>query len=121
MYTVVLMMALTTSGETPDCHRRNSCHGGGYGACYGGGYYGGGCYGGRYGGGGCYGGGYYGGCYGGGYGYGGCSRGLRFSGVALAIMARMRPWAQTSARALTVGSSTTVSSPADSPILPNSS
>ena len=47
MYTVVLMMALTTSGETPDCHRRNSCHGGGYGACYGGGYYGG-CYGGMY-------------------------------------------------------------------------
>ena len=47
MYTVVLMMALTTSGETPDCHRRNSCHGGGYGACYGGGYYGGGYHGGH--------------------------------------------------------------------------
>ena len=80
MYTVVLMMALTTSGETPDCHRRNSCHGGGYGACYGGGYYGGGCYGGRYGGGGCYGGGYYGGCYGGGYGYGGCYGGGGYYG-----------------------------------------
>jgi uncharacterized protein (TIGR03000 family) len=78
MYTVVLMMALTSSGETPDCHRRHSCHGGGYGACYGGGY--GGCYGGGYGG--CYGGGY-GGCYGGGYGgvyYGGCYGGMYYGG-----------------------------------------
>jgi uncharacterized protein (TIGR03000 family) len=86
MYSVVLVMALAGSAETPDCHR---CHGGGYGGCYGGGCYGGGyggCYGGGYGGcygggyGGCYGGGY-GGCYGGGYGgcygggYGGCGGG----------------------------------------------
>jgi uncharacterized protein (TIGR03000 family) len=77
MYTVVLMMALTTSGETPDCHRRHSCHGGG-GACYGGGY--GGCYGGGYGGG-CYGGMYYGGCYGGGMYYGGCYGGGMYYGA----------------------------------------
>jgi uncharacterized protein (TIGR03000 family) len=82
MYSVVLMAALTTGGEMPDCHFRRggncsggyggSCYGGYGGGCYGG--YGGGCYGGRgYGGGGCYGsGGYYGGgCWGGGY-YGGC-------------------------------------------------
>jgi uncharacterized protein (TIGR03000 family) len=72
MYTVVLMMALTTSGDTPDCHRRHSCYGGGYGACYGG------CYGGGYYGG-CYGGGmYYGGCYGGGMYYGGCYGGMYY-------------------------------------------
>src|SRR5262249_43122388 len=66
MYSVVLMAALATSGETPDLGRRGGCHGcrgGCYGGCYGG--YGWGCHG-------CYGGGYryggcYGGCYGGGY------------------------------------------------------
>jgi uncharacterized protein (TIGR03000 family) len=69
MYSVVLMMAMTTGGDVvPDCHRRGNCNGGcnggGYvSACYGGGY--GGCYGGGYGGG--YGGCYGGGCYGGGY------------------------------------------------------
>ena len=51
MYSVVVMMALSTSAETPDCGGRRSCHGC-YGGCYGGGCYGGGCYGG-----GCYGGG----------------------------------------------------------------
>ena len=80
MYSVVLMMAITTGGEMPDTHRHGGggcgCyggggghhllggrHGGGGGGGYGGGY-GGGCYGGGYGGA-CYGGGYYGGCYGG--------------------------------------------------------
>lgn len=63
MYSVVLMMAMTTGGDmVPDCHRRHNCNGGcngGYvGACYGGGY--GGCYGGGGYGGGCYGGGSYG-------------------------------------------------------------
>jgi uncharacterized protein (TIGR03000 family) len=99
MYSVVLMMAMTTGGELPDCHRGGGgscgCYGGGGGGCYGGGCYGGGgghlfggrhgggsgygggCYGGGYGGGcyggGCYGGGYYGGgCYGGGCYGGGC-------------------------------------------------
>jgi uncharacterized protein (TIGR03000 family) len=69
MYSVVLMMALTATTDTPDLGRR----GGGCCGCYGGGRHsrrGGGCCG-------CYGGGYggcYGGCYGGGYGgcYGGC-------------------------------------------------
>jgi uncharacterized protein (TIGR03000 family) len=69
MYSVVLVMALAGSAETPDCHSchggmfrghgGHGCHGGCYGGCYGGGYsacYGGGCYGG-----GCYGGGCYGG------------------------------------------------------------
>jgi uncharacterized protein (TIGR03000 family) len=91
MYSVVMMMALTTGGETPDCHRGGGgcsgvavsscgCHGGGHlfggrhGGCNGGGCYGGGyaCYGGGYGG--CYGGGYacYGGGYGGCWGSGGC-------------------------------------------------
>jgi uncharacterized protein (TIGR03000 family) len=81
MYSVVLMMAITTGGDVADCHRGGCGGGGGLlshrhggGGCYGGGCYGGGyggCYGGGYGG--CYGGGY-GGCYGGGYGgcYGGC-------------------------------------------------
>jgi uncharacterized protein (TIGR03000 family) len=55
MYSVVLMMAITTGGDLPDCHRRHSCNGGSYaGSCYGG--YGG-----------CYGGAYYGGCCGGMY------------------------------------------------------
>jgi uncharacterized protein (TIGR03000 family) len=89
MYSVVLMMALTATTDTPDlgrggCHGGGGrhhrgggccgCYGGGYGGCYGGCYGGGygGCYGGCYGGGygGCYGGGY-GGCYGGAYGIGG--------------------------------------------------
>jgi uncharacterized protein (TIGR03000 family) len=78
VYSVVLMITLTTGANGPDCHRghghRSSCgcHGGYGGGCYGG--YGGGCYGGY--GGGCYGGygGGYGGCfggYGGGFVYGG--------------------------------------------------
>jgi len=74
MYSIVVMAALTTSGEAPDFGRRGGCSG-----CSGGGYACSGCYGGCYGGGrhgrggcsGCYGGGY-GGCYGG---YGGCSGG----------------------------------------------
>jgi uncharacterized protein (TIGR03000 family) len=69
MYSVVLMMALTTGTDAVDFGHRNRCSGcsGGYG-CYGGGYgcYGGGCSGG------CSGG--YGGCYGG-YGRFGCSGG----------------------------------------------
>jgi uncharacterized protein (TIGR03000 family) len=37
MYSIVLMMALSTGGEAPDCHR-HSCDGGGMGsACHGGG------------------------------------------------------------------------------------
>jgi uncharacterized protein (TIGR03000 family) len=76
MYSVVLMMALTSGTDTPDIGHRGG--GGCQGGCYGGG--GGGRKHGRHGGGGgccgCYGGG--GGCYGGGYdgcyggGYGGC-------------------------------------------------
>jgi uncharacterized protein (TIGR03000 family) len=70
MYSVVLMMALTSGGDTPDMHRGGGCCGGG--GCYGGGCHGGGRRHGRRGGG-CCGGGCYGGCYGGvGYGYGGC-------------------------------------------------
>lgn len=99
MYSVVLMMALTSGGDTPALGGRGGCYGGCYGSyggcyggCYGGGYgchggrghgcHGGrghgcrggrghGCHGGRKHGGccGCYGGGY-GGCYGGGF--GGC-------------------------------------------------
>jgi uncharacterized protein (TIGR03000 family) len=93
MYSVVLMMAMTTGGDVAECHRQGGCAGGGCmgyygGGCYGGsctGYYGGGCSGGghrflggggglfRHGGGGCYGGGCYGGgCYGGGCYGGGC-------------------------------------------------
>jgi uncharacterized protein (TIGR03000 family) len=69
MYSVVLMVSLTTAPEIPDHHRRGRRGGHGYSGCYGGGY-GYGCCGGGYGGGyGCYGGGY-GGCYGGGYGGG---------------------------------------------------
>jgi uncharacterized protein (TIGR03000 family) len=103
MYSVVLMMAITTGGEAPDCHRgggggccgavaSGGCYGGGGGhlfggrhghgggcGCYGGGY-GGGCYGGGYGGG-CYGGGYGGGCYGGGY--GGCYGGGMYYGAPI--------------------------------------
>jgi uncharacterized protein (TIGR03000 family) len=64
MYSVVLLMAMTSSAEMPACHRGGrGCHGGG---CYGGGCYGGGC-----GGGGCHGGGCYGGACGGGGCYGG--------------------------------------------------
>ena len=78
MYSIVLMMALTTGGESPAwCHGCGGCWG--CGGCYGGGCwggkgcYGGGCYGGGYYGGGCYGGGCYGGgCYGGGCYGGGC-------------------------------------------------
>jgi uncharacterized protein (TIGR03000 family) len=77
MYSMVLMAALTTGTNAPDCgllrgcgHASYSCAGctgcsGCQGACYGGGCYGGGCYGS----------GYYNGCYGGGcygcWGYGG--------------------------------------------------
>jgi uncharacterized protein (TIGR03000 family) len=90
MYSVVLMVALTTGGETPDFHHRGGggccgCYGGGCSGCYGGGWgYGGccGCYGGYYGGGwgGCYGGGCYGGCYGGGWGGGGYYGGWAYYG-----------------------------------------
>ncbi len=71
MYSVVLLMAMTSSAEMPACHR-----GGRHGGCGGGGgcYSGGGC---GYGGGGCG----YGGC--GGYasgGYGGCSSGYCSAG-----------------------------------------
>ncbi len=88
MYSMVLMMAMTTSVDIPEAGRRGGgcggCQGGCMGACYGGG--GGGrskggrkgggggccgCYGG-YAYGGCYGYGYSCGCYGGGYAYGGC-------------------------------------------------
>jgi uncharacterized protein (TIGR03000 family) len=100
MYSVVLMMALTSGGDVPALgHGCCGCYGGGYGGCMGcyGGCYGGGyggcmgCYGGCYGGHkhgcrgghhGCWGGGHgcHGGhrkhgccgCYGGGYGYGCC-------------------------------------------------
>ncbi len=98
MYSVVLMMALTSGGDVPAW---GGCRGGCYGGCYGcyGGCYGGrrhgccGCYGGCYGGchgcrGGCFGGrkhgccGCYGGCYGG-YGcYGGCYGGYGCFGCA---------------------------------------
>jgi uncharacterized protein (TIGR03000 family) len=74
MYSVVLMMAMTSGTDVPvdglfnhggscsgSCY--GGCYGGGYGGCYGGGY--GGCYGGGYGG--CHG-GYAGSCHGGGYG-----------------------------------------------------
>jgi uncharacterized protein (TIGR03000 family) len=93
MYSVVLMMAMTTGGDVADFHRRGGCEGGGcmgYAAscgctggrhhlfggrrhgCTGGGYA---CYGGGYA---CYGGGY-GGCTGGG-GYGGCTGGVPYYG-----------------------------------------
>jgi len=69
MYTVVMMMALTTGSEAADFHGRR---GGGCCGCYGGGCYGGGCWGGGCYGGGCWGGGCYGGgCWGGGCGGGG--------------------------------------------------
>ncbi len=61
MYSVVLMMAITTGGDVPDCHRHhNTCGCTGtytYGGCYGSTT----CYGG------CYGSAPYGGCYGGAY------------------------------------------------------
>lgn len=79
MYTVVLMIAMSGSGDVPaGGHGCNGCCGG-YGNCYGGygGCYGGGCCGGYYGGyrsgHGCHG-GYYGGCNGG-WGYGCCGGG----------------------------------------------
>jgi uncharacterized protein (TIGR03000 family) len=88
MYSVVLMVAMTTSPDVPDFGRRRGCHGGGGYACSGwsggsgygcrGGYggYGYGCMGGYGGGyGGCYGGGGYGCSGGGGY---GCSGGGRY-------------------------------------------
>lgn len=65
MYSMVLMVAMTSNPALPDFGRRGR---GGCCGCYGG-YARGGCYGG-YGYGGCYGGYGYGGCYGG-YGYGG--------------------------------------------------
>ncbi len=73
MYSVVLMMALTTGTDAVDFGHRNRCHGGGGYGCYGGsamyGGYGG--YGGCYGGYGSY------GCSGG---YGGCSGGYATMG-----------------------------------------
>jgi uncharacterized protein (TIGR03000 family) len=97
MYSVVLMMAMSSSADMPAIGNRGGgcncggcfggcngggCNGGGRRAhgCHGGGCYGGGCYGGGYGG--CYGGGWGGGwgsCYGGGYG-GGCYGGGGFGG-----------------------------------------
>jgi uncharacterized protein (TIGR03000 family) len=89
MYSMVLMAALTTGSNAPDCgllrgcgHASYSCTGcTGSSGCWGGATYanGGGCWGACYGSGyygaGCYGSGYYGGCYGGGgygsWGYGG--------------------------------------------------
>jgi uncharacterized protein (TIGR03000 family) len=65
MYSIVLMMAVSTGADLTGCHRGHGC--GGYGGCYGG-YSG--CY--DYGGG-CYGYGY------GGYGYGGCGYGGDYS------------------------------------------
>jgi uncharacterized protein (TIGR03000 family) len=98
MYSVVLLMAVTTGGESAELGRRgggcHGCYGGFGGGCYGGGWgggcYGGGCYGGGglfggrhgrrghgcHGGWGCYGGGW--GCYGGGY--GGCYGGVVMGG-----------------------------------------
>lgn len=88
MYSVVLMMALTSGAETPafggrGCHGGGGCHGG-YAGCYGGGHGGHGCHGGgrlfgrRHGGHGCC--GYDYGCHGGygcqgGYASYGCSGG----------------------------------------------
>ena len=43
MYSIVLMMALTTGGEAPDCHR-HSCDGGSGSTCNGGGCHGGGLF-----------------------------------------------------------------------------
>jgi uncharacterized protein (TIGR03000 family) len=89
MYSVVLLMAMTSGGESIEARgcrgcscscraargcRRSRCHGCYSSSCCGYASYG--CYGGGYGG--CYGGGYAGGCYGGGYaaaGYGGCAGG----------------------------------------------
>ena len=96
MYSVVLMMAMTTSVDTPDLGR-HGCNGGyagcngGYGGCnggYGGCYGGGGCHGGGlFGGGhGCHGGRLFGGghgCNGGGY---GCHGGAGCSGGVVAPM-----------------------------------
>ncbi|HEX4589004.1 MAG TPA: TIGR03000 domain-containing protein [Gemmataceae bacterium] len=81
MYSVVLMMAMTTQPDAAAFGKHGGCHGGrggklgkhrGHGGCcgccgggYGGGCYGGGCYGGCMGYGGCT--GYGGGCWGGGY------------------------------------------------------
>ena len=94
MYSVVLMMALTGSGDVPAFGHRNGCYGGcngyygcngcygGYG-CYGYGGYGYGCYGSYACG--CWGGGYVSyGCYGG-YGYG-CSGGVIYQGAEGAVM-----------------------------------
>jgi uncharacterized protein (TIGR03000 family) len=78
MYSVVLMMALSGSGDAPAHHWGKGCYGGYYASCYGcnGGY---GCWGGY--GWSCYGAGYYG-CWGSSYGWGchgysyGCHGGL---------------------------------------------
>jgi uncharacterized protein (TIGR03000 family) len=88
MYSVVLMMAMTGSADTPEFFGRGGCCGGyscNGGGCYGGGCYGGGCYGGGHGCsgyGGCHGGyGCSGSCHGGGHGLfgGGCHGGGLFS------------------------------------------
>ena len=94
MYSVVLMVAMTTGTETPDCHRHGCCGGSsGYSGCYGSSY---GCYGSSYGG--CYGSSYgcygssYGGCYGSSYGgcygssYGGCYGGTPYKGTPVMSM-----------------------------------
>jgi uncharacterized protein (TIGR03000 family) len=85
MYSVVLLMAMSTGGDAIDCHGGGGCRGGrGRHGCTGGSCYGGGCHGGGYGG--CYGGGY-GGCYGGGC-YGGVSYGGGCSGGYIVPMGK---------------------------------
>jgi uncharacterized protein (TIGR03000 family) len=64
MYSMVMMLAMTSATDIPACGGRRG------GGCYGGG---GGCYGG------CYG-SSYGGCYGSGYAYGGCQGGAYYGG-----------------------------------------
>lgn len=80
MYSLVLMTALATAPEMPNCHWKCGCHGGGYG------YSCGGCHGGYYG---CYGGCY--GCYGGCYGCTGCYGCAGCWGVPVAPAMQVKP------------------------------
>jgi uncharacterized protein (TIGR03000 family) len=73
MYSIALLVALSTSADAAACHRGcgrscGGCYSGGYGGCYGG--YGGGCYGG------------YGGCYGGYGGYACVGYGMPYYGAS---------------------------------------
>jgi uncharacterized protein (TIGR03000 family) len=89
MYSVVLLVAMSSGGEVADFGRRGGCNGC-YGACYGGGHgcrggglFGGhrhGCRGGGYSG--CYGGYGYSSCYGGYGGYSGCYGGSGYGGYS---------------------------------------